>query len=469
MKLLRAWIFSLMPAMACLSVSAAEPETTATASAVAVDRPVEMSELLVEAVSPFPVDPAFDRYCDPAEFVSAIRRVDAEGAVDFAMQLAHGESILGRERRGLSVDHALAAALVVATEVKSAPSIERVRRAAERFGKKELLAKIAAGQKLSSVSRDDAPPRTVNVLETDVEQFCDLKDIEKQLRIVKLSAHPEFGAALKEHIAGAPSLTTEQKQDLGSRCIRLLASAADKAAKPADPLLARLATPVRGCGMDGTWSTSYQAADGSTVEASVQIDGNSGTYDVPGCQGQLYDIRTAAPFGGGPMVVKGRWRFCGGETGTFSWSVDGDSFRGYWTFSGGGSPARQWNGQRSDGGGGGGGGGTDPDSGSGGGGDIDPLGGTDSGGTDPTDGAGLESFLGGDPLEADNGSTISLNSNGSAIMSNSSGMRVAGRVRMNGDGTATANFNIGGQNRHATIRVLNSNQIQVGRTIFSRR
>lgn len=405
MRLLRAWLYPLMPAMACLSASASELEKVTTTTSIS---PIQSSfgtgESTAEAGEPFPADPAFDRYCHPTEFVAAMRRVDAEGAVDFALQLAHGESILGRDRKGLSVDHALAAALLVATETKSAPSIERCRLAAERYGKKELLAKITAGQRLGSASRGDAPPRTVDVLETSLEQFSDLKAIEKQLRILKLSADSEFGNAVKAHIEGAPSLSKEQKQEFGTRCSRLIADAADKASKPADPLIKRLATPVRGCGMDGSWDTTYQAADGSTVEASVQINGDSGTYDVPGCQGELYNIRASAPFGGGPMVVRGQWRFCGGETGSFSWSVDGDSFRGYWKFNGGGSPARQWNGQRSEGGGGGG---TDPgetDGGFGGGtegtdGGTDG-GGTDFGGTDPgTDGGGPD-FGGTDPTDS---------------------------------------------------------------------
>ena len=435
----------------------------------------------------FPEDKAFDRYCDLRDLSRAVAQMDAEAATDVALQLLHGESILLRPRHGASARDVADIAVRLATAKGDTASLKRLKGGAEKAGDGELAARLDTQVKLAATARDDTPPLAVSSSDLSVEQFEIFHAVSKGMRAAAIAGDEEYAKQITDSVASESKLTTKQKEQLIAYC---RANTPRPNSKTPNPVLQRLSQAARNCDMDGSWQTEYQTVDGDVVQAAVEIQGTEGSYTVPGCQGRLYNIRAAAPLGGGSMVVTGNWQFCGGETGTFRWSVDGDSFRGNWAFSSG-APRPYWNGSRSGGGGefASGGGGGEIDGGGGetdgggfvdgsgeigggyggsGDGDLNPDvdGGGSSGGSElsPGDGDGLEAFLG-STMEADNGSSISLKRDGTAILANRAGMRLPGRIVMRNDGTATATFGKG----WASIRVLNADQIQVGPTIFTRR
>jgi hypothetical protein len=96
------------------------------------------------------------------------------------------------------------------------------------------------------------------------------------------------------------------------------------------------------------FNTTYQAANGQTLSATVTIDGNLGSYTS-------YD-QTGRPVGGGTLsnlkyanlggqqVLKGQWQWNGGGQGNFVWYLDGSlSFNGNWSMAGG-NGGGQWSG-----------------------------------------------------------------------------------------------------------------------------
>src|SRR4051812_1913645 len=65
------------------------------------------------ATSSNEVDVGFERYVDPEMLASAWDAKDAELLTDLALQIAEGERILLRPRRGISADQALHVAALV--------------------------------------------------------------------------------------------------------------------------------------------------------------------------------------------------------------------------------------------------------------------------------------------------------------------------------------------------------------------
>ncbi len=86
------------------------------------------------------------------------------------------------------------------------------------------------------------------------------------------------------------------------------------------------------------WNTEY-GMTGSTVAATLVIDGNSGWYETSSFKGQLSNVDVDET--SGSFVITGRWNAAGGE-GTFRFDQAGtdDKFTGGWTRdSGPGTPA----------------------------------------------------------------------------------------------------------------------------------
>jgi len=100
------------------------------------------------------LDPAFDVYIRPAMLGRAYAGVDPALLTDAALQLAEGERVLLRSRKGITAAQALQLAVRAAGDKQDKASLERLAKHAESRGDKELASKIAATQKLASASRE---------------------------------------------------------------------------------------------------------------------------------------------------------------------------------------------------------------------------------------------------------------------------------------------------------------------------
>ncbi len=228
-----------------------------------------------------------------------------------------------------------------------------------------------------------------------------------------------------------------------------------------------------------TWNTTYRAANGNMVNARVELYGDRGHYDAPGCRGTLSNVRSN--YGPAGRTISGSWRFCDGSTGSFSWNVNGTTFNGHWNFNGGGA-AFPWNGQLAGGGGNGGGGGFPPGNGGGGNGGGFPPGnggggfppGNGGGGFPPGNGGGpdLNDLLGGNgggsTWQSDNGSQCSFDNGNATISDPNSGAVFSGNYYTNGS-QGNVRFTVGNRLQQFRIQRINANTIRIGSRIYRRR
>ena len=92
-------------------------------------------------------------YVSPTLLGRAYRDVDPALLTDVALQLAEGERILLRSRKGITAAQALQLAVKAAGDKQHKASLERLIRFAEERKDQALAAQIAAAQKLAAASR----------------------------------------------------------------------------------------------------------------------------------------------------------------------------------------------------------------------------------------------------------------------------------------------------------------------------
>jgi len=462
-----------------------------------------LGELLGRIAAPtLPLDDAaFHRFFDVLQFVEAVRAGDAEVALDLALQLAHGEKVLLRKHRGLSSSEALEVVLTVAVERRNDKALDRLARAAEQLGLDGITQRIEARRKLDQQSRSDSRI-IIDLAQADQFDFHLVKSLIEEAHIARMTGDAARAQRLVEHIQRFESLTPQVKEQLVAMC-RPIAEQTDDHMR--GDLLSRLMRTSRSDGLEGEWDSWYMAANGQRIKARLQIAAGRGTYSTPGCKGQLFNIQSSEPFGGGPTIVSGRWRFCNGATGLFQWSLYGDSFNGHWSFEGD-EAAHQWNGVRIGAGGTGGGGdivGGDVDGGNLDGGNLDgggDLAGGDLDGGDLSGGGwsegdddlngngwtsggnmgsadglngggepgGLAGLLGG-TWQSNNGSNCTIASNGGVTLSDpNTGIIYTGKLQMR-SGRAVAYFQEGPRYVPYQVKVLNRTRIQIGNRVYVRR
>lgn len=103
-----------------------------------------------------------------------------------------------------------------------------------------------------------------------------------------------------------------------------------------------------------TFDTTYRAANGQLINATVTINGSGGSYSSYNQFGQyvgggtIYNARYVN-FGQQPLL-RGNWRWNNGGRGTFVWHMNNQltSFSGSWAFNGGGGGG-SWSGSLSGG------------------------------------------------------------------------------------------------------------------------
>ncbi len=134
-------------------------------------------------------DAAFDIYVNPHHIGHAWYSADAALMTDVALQLAEGERILVRSRKGLSAKEAFEVAVRVATERQDKVALERIAKYAALAKNSELAASAAAAQKLASVSRDTTYRMLVDPEKIELKHYGLMHDCIGQIRMAKIAGN----------------------------------------------------------------------------------------------------------------------------------------------------------------------------------------------------------------------------------------------------------------------------------------
>lgn len=338
----------------------------------------------------FPHDPAFERHFDLAVLRNAMRSFDPAALADAGLLLAEGERVLLRcHRSGITAEHVLQKAAMLAVRKGDTGTLERLARAAEKMGNKKLRSFVRNTEKLAHRSRKLDPGLHVSVLDMSADDFAHLKSLWCHICLAELLADPEelktaeFRLGIAKHLPEVHINALKKKIANARKHLPATPSQAHVA-------LAKLMAVSRD-DATSSWDTQYSTPGGGFVNAQVVIQGDRGYYAINGQPvGQFWGIHcmtdTHAPLqpgGGPPQIVYGNWRFTStGDTGRFEWHVtsDGSRFQGRWS-----SPTLgygTWSGQRS------GGGNAGPDNGGGS---------PNNGGTSPDNGGTIPDASGDDP------------------------------------------------------------------------
>ena len=123
------------------------------------------------------VDAPFEKYVDIRLLGDARKSMDCVLLTDVAIQLAHGEKALFRSHKHVSSDSLFQLAAHWAHEKGDAETTQRVQRAAEHFGKKEIAEHIASQEILSGESRHETPEMTVPLNSLTPAEYSELRSL----------------------------------------------------------------------------------------------------------------------------------------------------------------------------------------------------------------------------------------------------------------------------------------------------
>jgi len=132
-------------------------------------------------------DSAFDIYVNPLHIGQAWHSADAALMTDVALQLAEGERVLFRARKGFSAKEAFEVAVRIATERQDKAALERIAIHAAQTKDVELTASAAAALKLASVSRDTTSGMLIDPEQIDLKRFGLMHDCFGQIRMAKIT------------------------------------------------------------------------------------------------------------------------------------------------------------------------------------------------------------------------------------------------------------------------------------------
>jgi len=119
-------------------------------------------------------DPAFDRFCSPHLIGAAWDRMDAALMTDVALLIQHGESVLGRPRRGLAANDAFKIAVRLAQQRHDQNALQRLKKGAQRSGSQQLVQFVASTEQLAGGSRVAVPDLMVPIDDITPEQYAEL-------------------------------------------------------------------------------------------------------------------------------------------------------------------------------------------------------------------------------------------------------------------------------------------------------
>ncbi|MBX7104099.1 MAG: hypothetical protein K1X57_08450, partial [Gemmataceae bacterium] len=190
-------------------------------------------------------DPAFDRYIDLQLLGEAWANLEPGALTDVGLQLAEGERILLRPHKAISANAVLAAAARLCAEKKDKGGLDRLAKAAERLGDKDLAGQVKAAELLAKESRAVDPALQVSVEEMTPESLAFYQQCLLAIRVARLSGNRADLEIIKEDI---PNLTEigETLRDNLSRLTEEALASIPESQSPEAAVLDKLAAASRG-------------------------------------------------------------------------------------------------------------------------------------------------------------------------------------------------------------------------------
>ncbi|MDR0327909.1 MAG: hypothetical protein LBI05_06400 [Planctomycetaceae bacterium] len=252
------------------------------------------------------MDPAFDMYVNPDTLDLARNTAEASLILDVALQVAEGERILLRPHRAVSSEDLLRLAVRIAAVKDDKITQERLKSAAEKIGKGNLIAEFDAIAKLAGMSRNLEQPKFSS---NDEETTLILNDIVDAVNdAVLLQNRAALGTITDSlPLLGLPEVVVKEVADFLIKAEKSLPE--DAASKLAGEsrqfggITQRTTTIDHNTG-SVTATSSYQPpepnAGGGITKRSVFIDPNagSGMGGAPFHSSQLQAKFVVVPSGG---------------------------------------------------------------------------------------------------------------------------------------------------------------------------
>ena len=206
-----------------------------------------------EETPPELYDSAFEKYVTMSSVGAAWHAQDPAALADGALQILEGERILLRPHAKLPGDKVLLLAGKLAAEKKDAATLERVKKAAELHGKKEVAANLAAAGKLAAAAARGQEEMSISVEATLPEAYSLFHEYAERIRAARIAGDAVGLENLEDEVQRSEMLTTQPRNQLLA-LIKRTSAALPKDQKPdaAIAALAKLGGESRGWFSDAT-------------------------------------------------------------------------------------------------------------------------------------------------------------------------------------------------------------------------
>jgi hypothetical protein len=172
----------------------------------------------VEQAKPTPAaetnDPAFDRFCSPYLIGAAWDQMDPGLMTDVALLLQHGESVLGRPRKGVSAEQAFKIAVRLAQKKNDQNALQRLKKGAQRSGNQQLVRFVASTEQLADSSRVAVPDLMVSIDDITPGQYATLRMIRDGISRAVVSGNQDILRRFKNGLPKYDGLPPDQKRRL---------------------------------------------------------------------------------------------------------------------------------------------------------------------------------------------------------------------------------------------------------------
>ena len=237
-------------------------------------------------------DSAFAPFVDISLVGLAIASRDAALLTDLALQFSEGERVLLRQHKsGATGSWLFEKAATLAADVQDEVTLDRLAKAADRLGDKDLAAKIASIAKLGGAARAIDPSLTVSLDTVNLEAAIRIKGLLDAINVARLFRDSESLDGIESELSDVSGIADAQKAGLMKLVKSTRVSMAAEGPMEADPI-AKLYAASRGRyvwrtrGVNSGW---YYVEDGS--DASYLSGSNSTDTPSPAPTTSDFDFR----------------------------------------------------------------------------------------------------------------------------------------------------------------------------------
>jgi hypothetical protein len=277
-------------------------------------------------------DPAYEQYVNMSSVGAAWQKQDAAALTDGALQLLEGERILLRPHSKLPADKVMELAAKVASENHDSATLERLKKAAEVHGKKQLLSQLAAAGKLGAAARSD-DGLSISVDEVSPEEFFAFRDYADRIRSARIAGEAVTLENLKDEISSSELLQPKLREHLLEQVTKTSA-ALPKGGAPDEAIaaLTRLGGASRGWFSDATGFETPDpirkiAPNGISI-GGRQPNGSSISVMTPPSIDRHGNIRRGSSSGGDGGDIVGKAQLQYSSSGAAYWVSNYSNYNG---------------------------------------------------------------------------------------------------------------------------------------------